>query len=63
MFSIYVVMEFLKSIGKCLYIGFLDYEKAFVFINRANIIKHLKEKGAGSKFVHAIAVRSSLCLK
>ena len=54
-FAIYVAMEFLNSIGKSLYIGFLDYEKAFDFINRANLIEHLKEKGAGSKFVRAVA--------
>ena len=48
-------MEYLKTISKSLYIGFLDYEKAFDFINRANIIKHLTEKGAGSRFTKAIA--------
>ena len=48
-------MEYLKSIGKCLYVGFLDYEKAFGYFNRANIINHLKEKGVGAKYVKAIA--------
>ena len=48
-------MEYLKSIGKSLYVGFLDYEKAFDFVNRANIIEHLKEQGAGSKFTKAVA--------
>ena len=48
-------MEYLKSIGKSLYIGFLDYEKAFDFISRGKLIEHLKEKGAGSKFVRAVA--------
>ena len=48
-------MKFLKSVGKCLYVGFLDFEKDFDFINRANIIEHLKEKGAGSKFIKAVA--------
>jgi hypothetical protein len=54
-FSIYVMMEYLKSIGKTLYIGFLDYEKAFDFISRGHLITHLQEKGAGAKFVRAIA--------
>ena len=36
------MMEFLKTIGTCPYVGFLDYENAFDFISRANIIMHLK---------------------
>ena len=48
-------MEYLKSLGKTLYVGFLDYEKAFDFINRAKIIEHLKEKGAGPRFTRAVA--------
>ena len=54
-FAIYIVMEYLKSLGKTLYVGFLDYEKAFDFINRAKIIEHLKEKGAGARFTKAVA--------
>ena len=54
-FAIYIMMEYLKSIGKTLYIGFMDYEKAFDFVNRAHILNHLREKGAGAKFVKAIA--------
>ena len=54
-FAIYIVMEYLKSLGKTLYVGFLDYEKAFDFINRAKIIQHLREKGAGAKFTKAVA--------
>ena len=54
-FAVYVVMEYLKSIDKCLYVCFLDYEKAFDYVNRANIINHLKRKGAGAKYVKAIA--------
>ena len=54
-FAIYIVMEYLKSLGKTLYVGFLDYEKAFDFINRAKIIEHLIEKGAGARFTRAVA--------
>ena len=54
-FAIYVVMEFVRSIGKSLYIGFLDYEKAFDFINWKNIVSHLMERGAGARFTRAIA--------
>lgn len=44
-FSIYVIIEFFNSIGKHLYKGFLDHEKAFDFVNRAHIIQHLINKG------------------
>ena len=54
-FSIYVMMEYMESIGKKLFVGFLDYEKAFDFVSRGNLIKHLQEKGAGAKFTRAIA--------
>ena len=54
-FSIYIVMEYVNSIGLSLYVGFLDYEKAFDFVNRANIINHLKENEAGATFVKAVA--------
>ena len=33
----------------------LDYEKAFDFVNRAHIINHLKEKGAGARFIRNVA--------
>ena len=54
-FALYLLMEAMKAIGKSLFIGFLDYEKAFDFINRCNIIKHLMDCGAGSRFITAIA--------
>jgi hypothetical protein len=54
-FAIYVIMEFMKSIGKCLYLGFLDYEKAFDFVNRFNVVTKLMNKGAGARFTRAIA--------
>ena len=54
-FSIYVTMEQFKAQNKSLYVGFLDYEKAFDYVSRGNILKHLTEKGAGSKFINAVA--------
>ena len=54
-FAIYILMEAMKAEGKSIYVGFLDYEKAFDFINRANIIFHLMEHGAGARFTRAIA--------
>ena len=40
---------------KQLFIGYLDYEKAFDYENRANIILKLIDKGCGSAFTNAIA--------
>ena len=40
---------------KKLYIAFLDYEKAFDYANRANIINTLTNKGCGSIFTYAVA--------
>ena len=36
-------------------VGFMDYEKAFDFANRANIVSDLMKKGCGHNMVRAIA--------
>ena len=41
LFSIMVLLAFAKKKKKGLYIGFMDYEKAFDFANRGLIIKNL----------------------
>ena len=46
---------FAKEKKKGLVIGLMDYEKAFDYANRANIIKDLMKKGCGKKFTEAIA--------
>ena len=38
-----------------LIIGFMDYEKAFDYANRAEIISKLIEKGCGKRFTEAVA--------
>ena len=50
-----LVIDYAKQKGKDLYIGFLDYEKAYDFANRAGIISDLMKKECGSKFTKAIA--------
>ena len=52
--SIYLLMELAKAMGEQLFIGFMDYEKAFDFLNRKLLIEKLKKRQAGSKFIGAI---------
>ena len=54
-FMLLLVVDYAKQKGKDLFIGFLDYEKAFDFANRAGIIRDLMNKQCGSKFTKAIA--------
>ena len=40
---------------KNLYVGLMDYEKAFDYVNREGIITDLMKKGCGKQFTNAIA--------
>ena len=55
LFSIMVLFAYAKKNKKELYIGFMDYEKAFDFANRGLIIKDLIKKGCGKNITRAIA--------
>ena len=54
-FAIYLSIELANSLNESIFIGFIDYEKAFDYINRAKIIKDLIRKNAGATFTKAIA--------
>ena len=54
-FAIYLLNQLAKSLNESLFIGFIDYEKAFDFTNRCEIIKDLMKKQAGSSFTKAIS--------
>ena len=45
----------LKRTEKNLYVGFMDYEKTFDYVNRTGIITDLMKKGCGKQFMNAIA--------
>ena len=47
-------MELAKAKGKQLFIGYMDYEKAFDFLNRRLLIEKLQNRNAGSRFTSAI---------
>ena len=53
-FSAYLLLELAKSQGQQLFIAYMDYEKAFDFLNRKLLIDKLQKKKAGSKFTSAI---------
>ena len=51
---VYLLMEFAKSKSKEMYVAFLDYEKAFDFLNRAELINKLMTRGVGKTFVNSV---------
>ena len=55
MFTIFLMMGLANHHNKSLLIGFMDYEKAFDFTNRIDIINYLLKKGAGKVFVQSVA--------
>ena len=54
-FMLLMVIDYAKEKGNDLFVGFLDYEKAFDYANRAGIVSDLMQKGCGSKFTKAVA--------
>ena len=54
-FALYLLMELARSKGETLFIGFIDYEKAFDFVNRYDIVDDLMKEKAGSTFTKAVA--------
>ena len=54
-FTIILMIELANKKNKTILIGFMDYEKAFDFVNRADAINDLIKKGAGKKFITSIA--------
>ena len=53
--SVYLLMELAKAKGKQLFIGYMDYEKAFDFLNRKLLVEKLQSRNAGSRFTSAIS--------
>ena len=47
-------MELSKSTKQELFIAFMDYEKAFDFLNRPKLINKMMERGIGGNYAHAL---------
>ena len=55
LFSIFLLLHYAAQNARELCIGFMDYEKAFDYANRAKIVLKLMDKGCGRVFTEAIA--------
>ena len=55
LFIVILLIDYSKDKKRDFFIGYLDYEKAFDYANRARIVTKLIEKGCGSLFTNAIA--------
>ena len=38
-----------------LFVGFLDFEKAFDYVNRAQLLQDLMAEGCGTQYLHALS--------
>ena len=54
-FAMFLMIELANYKKKSLFVGFMDYEKAFDFTNRADIVNDLMKNGAGAKFINTVA--------
>ena len=54
LFLLIMSIEYSKEKKKDLFVGFMDYEKAFDYANRAGIINDLIKNGCGKNFTKAI---------
>ena len=55
LFCVFLLLHYSKQENKDLCIGFMDYEKAFDYANRAYIVLKLIRKGCGRKFTEAVS--------
>ena len=46
-----LLLDMAKLLKKELYLGLIDYEKAFDFVNRAELIRHMMKQKIGSRFL------------
>ena len=50
-FSLMILMDMAKILKRDLFVGLIDYEKAFDFVNRARLICDMMNCGIGSRFL------------
>ena len=52
---LFVLIDYSKENNKDLFVGFLDYEKAYDYVNRAEIITSQMKDGCGGSYTKAVA--------
>ena len=55
LFTFIVFIVYCKEKNLNLFVGFLDFEKAFDYVSRGKLLTDLMEKGCGSKYTQALA--------
>ncbi len=55
LFTFIILIVYCKEKKLDLFVGFLDFEKAFDYVNRARLLTDLMGKGCGSKYVQALS--------
>ena len=50
-FGLFIMLDMAKRCGKTLFIGLLDFEKAFDYMNRPRLMKDMMKDGIGSTFL------------
>ena len=55
LFVLIILIVYCKEHGKNLFVGFLDYEKAFDYANRGKIIQDLMDANCGKAFLQAVS--------
>ncbi len=50
-FAFIILLCLAKELGKYLYVGLIDYEKAFDFVNRAELMRSLMKNNIGQRFL------------
>ena len=49
------MINFCEENKRDFFVGFLDFEKAFDFVNSAQLVKDMTTKGCGSQYVKVVA--------
>ena len=53
-FQLFLIIDLSKCLRKTLYIGLFDYEKAFDYLNRSQLVKEMMANEVGSRFIKNI---------
>ena len=53
--ALVIMIIFCKENKRNLVVGFLDFEKAFDYVNRAQLLQDLMAKGCGTQYLHALS--------